>query len=72
MAIGSDGYCGVTSIVALITAAWLHTPRGVEKGSCLNRPAKDVIVKSVEIDNVAVMNYKDTFVYIYILISIYW
>ena len=44
--------------MALITAAWLHTPRGVEKGSCLNRPAKGVIVKSVENDVVVVMDYK--------------
>ena len=44
--------------MALITAAWLHTPRGVEKGSCLNRPAKGVIVKSVENDAVVVMDYK--------------
>ena len=44
--------------MALITAAWLYTPRGDEKGSCLNRPAKGVIVKSVEIDNVDVMDYK--------------
>ena len=46
------------SIVALITAAWLYTPRGVEKGSCLKRPAKGVIVKSVEYDVVVVMDYK--------------
>ena len=44
--------------MALITAAWLHTPRGVEKGSCLNRPAKGVIVKSVENVVDVVMDYK--------------
>ena len=31
---------------------------GVKKCSCLNRPAKDVIVKSVENDVVVVIDYK--------------
>ena len=44
--------------MALITAAWLYTPQGVEKGSCLNRPAKGVIVESIENDVVVVMDYK--------------
>ena len=42
----------------LIMAAWLCTPRGVEKGSCLNGLANGVIVKSVEIDYVDVTDYK--------------
>ena len=44
--------------MALFTAVWLYTPQGVEKGSCLKRPAKSVIVKSVENDHVVVIDYK--------------
>ena len=45
--------------MALDMAVWLHTtPRGVEKGSCLNRPAKDVFVKLVEVAICSVTGYK--------------
>ena len=44
MTISSDGKCRVLSL-----RQWLpYTPQGFEKGSRLNRPAKGVIVKSVE------------------------
>ena len=43
----------------LITAALLYTPRGVVKGSWVNRSAKGVIVMSVEDDIVVVMDYKE-------------
>ena len=44
--------------MGLITAAWLYTALGVEKGSCSNRPAKGIFVKSVETDIVGVMDYE--------------
>ena len=56
--------------MALITAAWLHTPWGVENGSCLNRPTKGVIVKSVEADTVGVIDYEKKFIYIFTFTNI--
>ena len=47
-------------------AAWLHTLWRVEKGLCLNRPAKGVIVKSVENDAVVVMDYKKNNLHFYL------
>ena len=49
-------------------AAWLCTPRGVEKGSCLNGLANGVIVKSVEIDYVDVTDYEK--IHLHLLLNV--